>query len=971
MGLLANQITLIDAISAPINSIINTVNSTVNVFRQAQGALNDAFDPAEILNAQNAISAANDALERFRQTGQSVQFNWQTSSGIDVFRTTGAERYRQELDSVNGMIDALVQNQMRISAAASGTNVIPPAAQADISALSERLQYLQQQLRQLENTPVELRSDDINNRIERLRMQLNSAVQSQNELNSAVDSLDLSEANRAYLELCDTVSSTERYIRDSLSTPIVIPVEWQAPGEIEVFQTSGIERYRQELTSANSLIGQLAASQERITQNAVYGSILPPNAANDMISLNQRISQIQQRIAQISARPVDVVSSAESRELEQLRMQLNSAVQLQNRLNAAVDNMDVEVANNAYLQLSQTIGNTERYIRDNISGQSDFNAEVRRGQSEGEKLFGIIKRAAGAYLGIRGLQKAMDLSDTLTSTTARLDMMNDGMQSTAELQNMIFASAERARGSYVGTADAVAKLGNNAGDAFNNTGEIVAFMEQVNKQFVIAGTEASGVQAAMLQLTQAMGSGVLRGEEFNSILEQAPNIIQTIADYMGVPKGALKDMAAEGQITAEIVKNAMFSAANETNAKFESMPKTFSQIWTSFQNNALMAFQPVLEKMNELANNQRVQEGISAVLDMLAVLADVALDVLGMIADAAGWVADNWIVMGPIIGAVAVVMGIYGSALLAVKVKTLAANAAQMLFNSSLLACPIFWVIAGLIAFIGIIAVATNAVNDAYGLTLSFGGMLGGSIMTILAALGNLIYDIANIFIYAFNAIWNVVADFANFFANVWTNPLGAAWSLWESWFTNLMDTTISVAGMIDKLLGTDYSGQISQFKDKMLSAVEAQYGEQMSQMNIVMEKRAIDEGTFQRIDYDDAFAAGYYIGDNLANKFSGADYTNAINNALDFNYPFASIEDIAGNTDDIAEAVGITGEELKYLRDLAEQEVVNRFTTAEISVSLGGITNNVSSDMDLDGIVDYIETGMYEAAERVAEGVH
>ena len=229
MGLLENQVTLIDAISAPINSIINAVNSTVNVFRQAQGALNDTFDPAEILNAQRAINAANDALERFRQAGQSIQFNWQPDSGI------------------------------------------------------------------------------------------------------------------------------------------------------EVFQTSGIERYRQELAGANSLIGQLAASQERITQNAVYGNILPPNAANDMISLNQRIAQIQQRITQISAQPMDIVSSAENRELEQLRMQLNSAVELQNQLNAAVDNMDVAGANNAYLQLSQTIGNTERYIRDNINEQNRFNNAIQSG----------------------------------------------------------------------------------------------------------------------------------------------------------------------------------------------------------------------------------------------------------------------------------------------------------------------------------------------------------------------------------------------------------------------------------------------------------------------------------------------------------------------------------------------------------------------------------------------------------------
>ena len=276
--------------------------------------------------------------------------------------------------------------------------------------------------------------------------------------------------------------------------------------------------------------------------------------------MQSRLQAIQQRIQTIESNPLNMGTDTANAELEQLRGQLDQAVQEQQNLNRAVDNMDVQAANEAYLRLSQTIGNTERYIRDNVDEQGRFNREIEEGTNEANELMQTIKGAVAAYATIQTLSAALNLSDQLTSTTARLNLMNDGLQTTQDLQNMIYLSAERARGSYQATADAVSKLGLMAGDAFSSSEEIIAFMEQVNKQFTIAGTEAAGIDAAMLQLTQAMGSGVLRGEEYNSILEQAPNIIQAIADYMEVPKGQLKDMAAEGQITAEIVKAAMFAA---------------------------------------------------------------------------------------------------------------------------------------------------------------------------------------------------------------------------------------------------------------------------------------------------------------------------------------------------------------------------------------------------------------------------
>lgn len=248
---------------------------------------------------------------------------------------------------------------------------------------------------------------------------------------------------------------------------------------------------------------------------------------------------------------------------------------------------------------------------------------ARRAAASTDALTSSVKRLAAAVLSIRAVKGIFSLSDAMTSTTARLDMMNDGLQTTAELNDMIFASAQRSRGAYQETADLVSKLGVLAGDAFGSSAEIVAFAEQINKQMTIAGTSTAGAQAAMLQLTQAMSSGVLRGEELNSILEQAPTIAQSIADYLGVSVGVMREMASEGQITAQVVKNAMFAAAEETNAKFEAMPYTWGQVWTSMKNTITQTFQPALDAIGKLAD--LAGENIDTVVGLLYGLAAAAL----------------------------------------------------------------------------------------------------------------------------------------------------------------------------------------------------------------------------------------------------------------------------------------------------------------------------------------------------------
>lgn len=791
--------------------------------------------------------------------------------------------------------------------------------------------------------------------------------------------------------------------------PVPVPVEWQSDN-LEVFTGTGVERFQQEVQSANNMLNTLNTTQERIAATAAQTDLFPASAVSDMNNMQNRLTAIQQRIQTIENNPLNMGSDEANAELEQLRGQLDQAVQEQEALNRAVENMDVEAANQAYLRLSQTVGNTERYIRDNTDEQGRFNRAIEDGTEQANNLMNMIKGAVAAYATVQTVQKALDLSDQLTSTTARLNLMNDGLQTTKDLQNMIYLSAERSRGAYQQTADAVSKLGLMAGDAFSSSEEIIAFTEQLNKQFTIAGTEAAGIDAAMLQLTQAMGSGVLRGEEYNSILEQAPNIIQAIADYLDVPKGQLKDMAAEGQITAEIVKNAMFAAADETNAKFESMPKTFSQIWTSFQNTALMAFQPVLERLNELANSEAFQTFVNNAIEGLSMVAGIALEIFDLMVSVAGAVADNWSWLSPIIygvaaallvyygrillvkgaelamaavhGIVAVAKGIMAAATMLVTGATWAETTAQYGLNAAMYACPIVWIIILIIALIALFYAAVAAVNKFAGTSVSATGIICGAFMVAAAFIGNLFVALINFAIDIFVVLWNFIAAFANFFANVFTDPVGAVARL----FFDLVDTVLSLlqslASAIDTIFGSNLAGAVQGWRDSLGGWVDETFGkgtEVMAQLNA-------EDMHLGRFEYGAAWDAGYNFGEGIdesianfdpsslfdTNVPGAGDYADLSNygSGLDLGGIGSGVDDIAGNTGAIADSMDITEEDLKYLRDIAEQEAINRFTTAEITIEQTN-NNNISSNMDLDGVVTGLTDAVNEAVDSITEGVH
>lgn len=794
--------------------------------------------------------------------------------------------------------------------------------------------------------------------------------------------------------------------------PVEVPVTWQTDN-LDVFTGTGVERFQQEVQSANDMLNTLNTTQAHIAQTAQGMDILPDEAVQDMTTMQQRLSAIQQRIQQIENNPVNMGTDQANAELEQLRGQLNNAIQAQNELNDAMQNMDVSAANTAYLQLSQTVGNTERYIRDNVDEQGRFNQEIASGTQQANELTNTIKRAVAAYVSIQSVGKALDISDELTQTTSRLDMMNDGVQTTAELVNMVYAAAQDARGSFSQMADVVARFGNNAKDAFSSSEEVVAFADLIQKQMTIAGASTQEAANAELQLSQALGSGVLRGDELNSIFEQAPNLIQNIADYLDVPIGKIREMAADGELSADVVKAAIFSAADDINSKFNEMPITWGQMWQSMQNTALIAFQPVLQRLNDLANSEAFQTFVQNAIEAMATLANIVLNIFELVGTVGGFIADNWSVISPIIygviGALAVYAAYLGivkgieiasaaataihSVAMSAKIgvmaaltgQTMAATAAQMGYNGALYACPVVWIIMLLIALIAIIFAVCNAIAKMTGIANSGFGVITGGVNVVIQFFKNLGLTVANIALGIGNAIAALASNMMTAFHNAICNV--------QSWFYNLLSTACSVieniAAALNKLpfVSFDYSGISSAADDYAAKASEAA-GNKEDYTSI---SDAFNEGfttfdAFQDGWASDAFNAGAAWGDGVADKVSNfslsdvfgqtdipnvGDYTSGFNDAIANSGIGDGVGSIDDNTGKIKDSLDVTEEDLKYLRDIAEQEAINRFTTAEINVDMSGMQNTVNSGDDIDGFMTKLTDSVNEAVDNMTEGVH
>lgn len=569
--------------------------------------------------------------------------------------------------------------------------------------------------------------------------------------------------------------------------------------------------------------------------------------------------------------------------------------------------------------------------------QEQLGNKLKETKPHAESLSGRIKSISSA---LKSIKSVTDLADGMAQTTARLNQMNDGLQSTGQLQDMVYAAAQRSRTAYLQTAETVAKLGQNAGNAFSSSAETVAFAEQLNKQFVLAGTSQDKSAAATSKLTQALATGVIRGEDFNTLMEAAPNAIQTVADYMGKPVEAVRDLATQGQLSAMVVKNALLSASNETDAQLAELPMTWSQVWSEMSNMALMALEPLLS-------------GIT-------------------------WLANNLEIVGPLLLAIGITAGVFAVIANWTNICAAATNAwsaAELFLNKVWMASPLMFVIGMIVLLIGVIFAVVAAINKVCGTSFTALGIIIGAVAVAAAFIGNTVIGLLNAiiqfvwrifvepFITLIEFVLNVVNGGFDSFGDAVANMIGNV----ISWFLSLGKV---VTKIIDAIFGTDWTGGLNTLQDNVL-----QWGKNENAITLSRDAPALD----MRFSYSNAWDKGTGIGDGLTDKMGNM--LNPSDNSFGWeqNTPYTdnlaettanAMTDTAENTGQMAQTMEIAEEDLSYLRDMAEQEAINRFTTAEVKLEMVN-NNTISGTQDIDGIVDYFGDRLSEMMVVAAEGGH
>lgn len=615
-------------------------------------------------------------------------------------------------------------------------------------------------------------------------------------------------------------------------------------------------------------------------------------------------------------------------------------------------NLAVREMEENYRRAAQQEQQVTQNIRQSTQAEQQLNASIRGGNDALDDMVGKAKNLAATTGASIGLKKLIELSDQMTSTTARLNFIVDDGGSVKALEAKIMASAQRSRAAYLDTASAIASMGANAGAAFSSNDELIAFMEQVNKQFVIGGASAQGQAAAMLQLTQAMAAGALRGEELNSILENAPGIARAIEQYMGIAEGSIKSYAEKGAVSATVVKNALLSIADETNAKFNGMAMTWGQVWTQMGNIALKVTRPLLTAINWLANNLSVIGPILLGLGAAFLVFQVA----------AHWTQIATAAYRAVVNPLSIDFGVLTG-------NTAAASAAVFTFNSALLASPITWIIMLIAVVIGLLYGVVAIINKVTGSSISATGLICGAIAVAGAFIGNTVIGLLNaliqyiwaIFVAPFLGIveWilNVCNGGFNSFGDAVANLIGQI----IGWFLNLGKVVTTI---IDAIFGTNWTAGL----ESLQSSVTA-WGKNENAITLDKNAPTID----YRFEYGDAWAAGNDFGKGIDAKIGGMFNTGGLGDSSGFDLGdiAAYTGETADNTGKTADALAVTEEQLEYLRDIAERDAINRFTTAEVKIDMTGMTNRIDGSADLDGVISQLTEGFTEALVTAAEGVH
>lgn len=690
---------------------------------------------------------------------------------------------------------------------------------------------------------------------------------------------------------------------------------------------------------------------------------------------------------------------------------------------------DMTAFNSARKELARVntaLDSMGREAREAASGQNALNSSMRNSASGANALWGKLKGLAATYASFQGAKSAINAADTYAGITSRLNLMNDGLTSTAQLEEMIRQSADRTRSSFQDSADMVGKLGVQAKAAFNNSSDVVNFVEQLNKHLIISGTNAQAASGGLLQMTQAMGAGVLRGEELNSIMESMPTVAKTIEKYFNEVLGdnrAIKKIAEDGKISAKIVKDALYWAADDINKQFEGMQATFGNLWTLFKNRANKALTPVFKRLTELSNGEKFKSFAIAAGNAVGLVGKAAVKVLDIIKGLYNFIASNWSLVQPVLIGVAAGFLAMGGAALWAKAQIVAHTIAMVISKAAMIAAtfttqgltaafkalavamsinPFMLVVYAIIAVIAAFYLAVAAVNHFTGSTISATGIIAGAVMWLAGVIWDVIVFVWNGVLAVLDGILNPCITVCELVYNAFNDGFtgwigGVKTALWTfvNWALQLIKPLITVW---DKIKGTNYAESLqSTVNDKIAAGKTSSY--KTFDRNILSDKFSLEYA-----NPSEMYKKGYKWGEGVGNKVSdflsadnltkqisdslGLDSLkeladtgagavtgkDAINNATnptlrgDGGYGSA-LDKIADNTGKLVDA-SEKDRQLELMRELGEREAVNRFTTAQIRVMQTN-NNNIAKGADENTIMARLYQGLRDAVSRTAEGAH
>lgn len=892
--------------------------------------------------------------------------------------------------------------------------------------------------------------------LEGARAEINQATMAVNELERAMSQLAAPVVDGPQMTRPDVIPN-------ALPEPVSVPVEWRADG-LDVFTGSGIERFWQEVQSADAMLQRLCATQDAIAKQAYDTGIFPPEAFQNLNSMAVRFDDIRDRIRQIGSDPLNMGTDAANSEMERLRAQLDQAVAEQNELNAAMDAMDVSAANDAYLRLSRTVGSTEQYLRDNVDEQGRFNREISRGVGAAGNLRSVIASAVGAFVGMAGVRKAIGWIEECTE--AFDTQRNAELQLMSVLANTIEAEVT------ADTSEAVGEINGIQDQVDGVTVAASADTQALAAAFDAITAKASEIQSRGIYGDEAMIAGAAEFSTYFSDTAAIEMMMDTLADYaMGMTGGGGLDVAAmvdyatglgkimSGSYDAMTKKGFEFTEAQkaviEGTASQEQIiaaigeeyldasqdvqaaaainaviAESWDGLYESMSNTPegkIIQMTNTFGDMKEVVGGQlypyvilfvdaitghwdTIQAGLDGVTRGLQFMMGVLSWLLEGALDFAQAVMDNWSWISPVIygivgalavygtylaitkglelasaaakGIMAVWEGIHAAAIWATTGATWAEVTAQNGLNSAMYACPIVWIIVLIIALVALFYAVVAAVNKFAGTSVSATGIICGVFMVAAAFIGNLFITLINFVIDVFVVLWNFIAAFANFFANVFTDPVGAIARLFFDLVDCILGLLESLASAIDTIFGSNLAGAVSGWRDSLGGWVDETFG----QGKEIMAKMDASSLHLERFEYGAAYDAGYSFGKGIDESIASFDpaalfgteqmptmddYASSFGDAMADNGMAGDVGDIAGNTGSIRDSLDCTEEDLKYLRDIAEQEAVNRYTLAEVKVDMSGMQNNINSGDDIDGFMTKLTDSVNEAVDNMTEGVH